>query len=270
MYDINRLDSMKQICIKIDTAHTPINQKPSGVIRKADLVKTLRNFFPVKSVDDFSAVEEALSKHFPGKEVNYKKLFAEDFSGDQGEFIEVVRDQHLREIQYYIVSLEKKITHKDFKGSNELMLMEIREAFQEVDPHISDNDLICHLNRALGRDEVNQKIVWSQTVDYNLLIKAMKKGLLKPTGNWNGNAQLVFTVRQNKTMQRKSTMRISYAHHRLSGSVVGDDLITQLHRNMSFMSTNGENATMKNNESLNKPLRKLMSRTASMMYKRNV
>ena len=72
------------------------------VVYQVDLVATLRRFFPRKSKSDQRDMMEALERDpsmRKGDRVYYSQLFAETEEGDQEDFAEAVRDQHLEEIQ---------------------------------------------------------------------------------------------------------------------------------------------------------------------------
>ena len=70
--------------------------------KQMDLVATLRAFFPRKSKTDMSDMLKALDRDpaiRKGGRVAYGHLFDEDEDGNQEDFAESVRDQHLEEIQ---------------------------------------------------------------------------------------------------------------------------------------------------------------------------
>eukprot|EP00817_Percolomonadidae_sp_ATCC50343_P004101 CAMPEP_0117430316 /NCGR_PEP_ID=MMETSP0758-20121206/9836_1 /TAXON_ID=63605 /ORGANISM="Percolomonas cosmopolitus, Strain AE-1 (ATCC 50343)" /LENGTH=225 /DNA_ID=CAMNT_0005218175 /DNA_START=118 /DNA_END=791 /DNA_ORIENTATION=+ len=66
-------------------------------------------FFPGKSSDDLIKVKCKLHRQNPEPLVDYPALFEEDRDHNQGEFVECVRDQYLKEIQEYTKELELSI-----------------------------------------------------------------------------------------------------------------------------------------------------------------
>jgi len=71
-------------------------------VRKNELSKEILksifiDFFPVKSEKETQDCFKKLEKEFTGELVPYLEIFAEDADGNQGPFIEKVREQHLND-----------------------------------------------------------------------------------------------------------------------------------------------------------------------------
>ena len=151
---VNMLFHLEKVMRRMDTTYLGYKEvhgayMQHGVISRHDLEETLRNFFPLKSTNDFNAVLNALAKDCKGSKLRYQTLFAEDTKGSQGMFIEEIRDQHLKEIQEFTLRLEKAIIKRDVFGKGKILVVDIREAIQSVDPDVEGMDLEAYLSRGL-------------------------------------------------------------------------------------------------------------------------
>jgi hypothetical protein len=90
----------------------------------------------------------------------------------------------VREIQLYIMNIEKKIMTRDSEEKNEVLLMDVREAFHELDPLISEEQLNKYVCKGMDLKE-ESAIVWTTYIDYSVFLKKLKKCLVKPTLNFN-------------------------------------------------------------------------------------
>jgi hypothetical protein len=95
--------------------------EPTGIVQLDDAVENLRAFFPDKKPKFFEKIADALAacvdvrikgEQGGGKRsspIEYEKLFATSNLGTQGDFIEEIRDQHLREVRESTLRLEVEI-----------------------------------------------------------------------------------------------------------------------------------------------------------------
>ena len=107
---------MRNFFIRIDLADAKKKQlwHPTGIIQYEDAVASLRFFFPEKAIPYWKAICEKLKENVikrggdgPLSEpIEYEKLFAVSNLGTQGDFLEEVRDQHLREVRQASITLE--------------------------------------------------------------------------------------------------------------------------------------------------------------------
>eukprot|EP00163_Fabomonas_tropica_P029092 TRINITY_DN6127_c0_g1_i2.p1 TRINITY_DN6127_c0_g1~~TRINITY_DN6127_c0_g1_i2.p1 ORF type:complete len:892 (-),score=220.77 TRINITY_DN6127_c0_g1_i2:758-3433(-) len=89
-------------------AHADIRSKrgkkgvATGTIKRAQVMQIVRKFFPAKSEKNLYAIRGGLEEDVGDvKYVDYVKLMAEDRDGNQGDFVETIREQHLEEREQY-------------------------------------------------------------------------------------------------------------------------------------------------------------------------
>ena len=73
-----------------------------------DLKENLRNFFPLKSEEDFKRLDQAAEDLLVRDDgfLNHAAMFAESALGTQNDFIEEIRDQHVRAVRNACLHLE--------------------------------------------------------------------------------------------------------------------------------------------------------------------
>ncbi len=83
----------------------------TGVLPKHDLKLHVRSAYPSKAPSMMATLLTELSKdpNAQGEFVDYNELLSEDADGDQGEFVEMLRAQALREYQSYTAELTSAI-----------------------------------------------------------------------------------------------------------------------------------------------------------------
>lgn len=84
-----------------------------------DLKANLRNFFPNKTESDFARLDQAADALVVRGDgfINHAAMFAENALGTQNDFIEEIRDQHIRAVRNACVKLESKLS-EIIKGSD--------------------------------------------------------------------------------------------------------------------------------------------------------
>ena len=112
------LHDMKNYFIKIDLASAKKKQlwHPTGFVQFDDAVASLQLFFPDKKGQYWDNIVSTLQENVvrrggadQGLPIEYEKLFAVSNLGTQGDFLEEIRDQHLREVRKATIVLEVAI-----------------------------------------------------------------------------------------------------------------------------------------------------------------
>lgn len=144
------LEDLKNFFIKIDLAASKKKQlwHPTGMVQYDDAVASLKHFFPDKSGKYWDAIVDSLKGNIKtsvkgdGMPIEYEKLFTVSNLGTQGDFLEEIRDQHLREVRKATILLEVEVA-KIVSTSNtdnaatsvagghhgEIMVMKLREMY---------------------------------------------------------------------------------------------------------------------------------------------
>lgn len=103
------LDKLKSLFVALDHHLHPKHH--TGKIPKDMIFYTLKNLFPLKSQEDLIVLGKAINSDQPNRKlVTYMKLFEENADGDQGAFMEKIRDTHLSEIEEFMLSLQDAIS----------------------------------------------------------------------------------------------------------------------------------------------------------------
>ena len=85
---------------------------PQMHVHVLDLKANLRIFFPNKTDDDFARLDQAADALVVRGDgfINHAAMFAENALGTQNDFIEEIRDQHVRAVRNACVKLESKLS----------------------------------------------------------------------------------------------------------------------------------------------------------------
>ena len=86
------------------------DKQKKGAITRLTFQRILNKFFPAKSIDDMLHLRFALIRFCQGSNVvDYEALFNEDDEGNQTQFVEMMRTQHMHEIASFVVEVEEAI-----------------------------------------------------------------------------------------------------------------------------------------------------------------
>eukprot|EP00002_Diphylleia_rotans_P032553 TRINITY_DN6849_c0_g1_i3.p1 TRINITY_DN6849_c0_g1~~TRINITY_DN6849_c0_g1_i3.p1 ORF type:complete len:761 (-),score=148.74 TRINITY_DN6849_c0_g1_i3:1053-3335(-) len=108
------IENLRATFMKVDTT---IHGKETGRIPRKELFAALNKFFILKPPDKMNSIRGSLLHEQPGLNVYYHKLFEEDRDGNQGPFIETIRDQYLQEIVEFSADIETGLEALCKKGS---------------------------------------------------------------------------------------------------------------------------------------------------------
>lgn len=175
------LDSQDKI-IKIDRGENQGIQ--TGKIDKQAFLNTLAKCVPCKTKARTEELEQALFFDCGGpvRKVNYIDVFQDDAEGNQGKFVEAMRDQYLEESIEYAQELQDALEsmHSNSRSGRGLNLNQLREAFLGVDPQKSLGEVDEYIARgcAIDVDEL-EDLDDSFQADLKTFVKKMRSGILK-------------------------------------------------------------------------------------------
>lgn len=156
---------------------------PTGSIQVPIFMRRLRKMLTTKSEQSFSKLQKALLfEAKKGRNVQYNDLFEEDEDGNQGDFCELLRAQHLEEIIAFDKKLVDSITDAANKeGVTALSISTLRDVLQQADPDKSRADINLYLAR--GANCTIQEVVEKETNEEMCMvldfIPRLRDGLLK-------------------------------------------------------------------------------------------
>ena len=155
---------------------------PSGTLQIASFMKILRKMLNTKSEHSFSKLQKALQFEAKGRMVAYNDIFEEDEDGNQGDFCELLRAQHLEEIIAYDKKLNDAILDAmNMEGTGKLLISTLREVIKHCDPDKGRADINLYLARGCNCtiQEVVEKENGEEMVEVDEFIARLRDGLLK-------------------------------------------------------------------------------------------
>jgi len=124
---------------------------PTKKIPKDVLKTVFSEFFSVKTDKDIKDCFKQLDKEYLTEEIEYDLIFAEDEEGNQGDFIECVRDQHLADREDYIESIEEALWDQDEDDTGEITVGHVKIAFTTFDADKPPEEVMEVVARVLGK-----------------------------------------------------------------------------------------------------------------------
>eukprot|EP00753_Platysulcus_tardus_P003504 PLAT12464.12.p1 GENE.PLAT12464.12~~PLAT12464.12.p1 ORF type:complete len:725 (+),score=350.68 PLAT12464.12:151-2325(+) len=197
--------SLSELCSRLESLTARRRSHEAGMIRKEDLLLSLRGFFPLKTTAQLDAIRRELSRSSRGGDVKYALLFSDDTTGPQTAFMREVRKQHLREIKDFLVALDRSLQTRDRDRSGKVMIIDLREVFMELDSHLNRSQVTEYLCRGMACEESD--IRWDAHVDMEDFLKRVKMGLVKPSRNWDPKAGPAMSADRGRRGKRKRRAR---------------------------------------------------------------
>jgi hypothetical protein len=105
-----------------------------GRLPRKVLLDAIARFYSHKNDTSLRKLSRALYVTNRSETLEYASLFEEDREGNQGPFLEQIRDQHLNEISSFMKQLETAILDKGARYDGFLRLSQIREIITVADP----------------------------------------------------------------------------------------------------------------------------------------
>ena len=159
----------------------------TGRVTKEEFFKALEKVVPCKTMERMEELQQALFFDCGGpvRKVNYIDVFQEDSEGNQGKFVEGLRDQYLDEAVEYAEELSNALLDMAAQSGATsragLNVNQMREAILKVDPKKSLGEVDDYIARAYGlahADEV-EDLKDSFRMSVEDLVKNLRSGLLK-------------------------------------------------------------------------------------------
>lgn len=149
-----------------------------GLIRRQRLHHILLKVFPAKSTDFMLKLRFALLTHLnPSNDtIRYLEIFEEDHEGNQSRFVELVREQHLREMTEYIVDFEEAI-RSAVSVDGVLTVAMIRSAAKYLDANLPTAKLDAIIACGLDTTSVSPEMD-AFHVEPEMFIQRIRKGIL--------------------------------------------------------------------------------------------
>ena len=178
---------MQDLLIKADRGSNQGLQTGRGT--KEEFFEALDKVLPCKTKDRMEELQQALFFDCGGpvRKVNYIDVFQDDNEGNQGKFVEGLRDQYLDEAVEYAQELSDALLDMAAHGGTAaragLNVNQMREAILTVDPQKSLGEVDEYIARAYGlahADEV-EDLKDSFRVPVGALVRQLRSGLLKRT-----------------------------------------------------------------------------------------
>eukprot|EP00743_Colponemidia_sp_Colp-15_P006437 GILK01006927.1.p1 GENE.GILK01006927.1~~GILK01006927.1.p1 ORF type:complete len:1058 (+),score=172.30 GILK01006927.1:141-3314(+) len=213
------LEAFKALMIKLDLGD---EGKKTNLIKKAVFVKALRLFFPIKRDEDYNALKQAVYNDqpvdSPAGSYDYQEFFLETRDGNQTEFIELMRMQHVLEIQKFIHDLQANLTTKQTGPSGLISAEAIKATFREMDPEISKRQLSVYLARGFGIkiDDLSDTSTIAEIPDSkdvrveDFMSRIKTHGIIKRSSNWNPNVTVKDVIATLTTAKHKRAGMVKF------------------------------------------------------------
>eukprot|EP01062_Namystynia_karyoxenos_P070957 TRINITY_DN66371_c0_g1_i1.p1 TRINITY_DN66371_c0_g1~~TRINITY_DN66371_c0_g1_i1.p1 ORF type:complete len:950 (+),score=244.47 TRINITY_DN66371_c0_g1_i1:304-2850(+) len=129
----DQMDLIQNIRVMLEAADEAAHGARTGQLTHTLVKGVLPKAIPELTPWRFQALSDALKQDYPGSAVPYAQLFVSDKDGNQGQFAEELRDQHLHMAQAYVADVcGEAALHCDEDG--EISWDDIRAAWLRIDP----------------------------------------------------------------------------------------------------------------------------------------
>ena len=176
--------SIQEQCIREDRK----DGEQSGRLRKVQILDIVRKLCPTKEQSSFREIEQALFFDTQVNSVDYIKLFQEDEEGDQGKFVECLRDQFLDECFAFREDIRSsldvlRMTATD--AGKPVSVSDIRRAFIVMAPEKTPEEISEYISRGCaGKNTVDidpeamNTAMDADEVDVDNFFERLQAGLL--------------------------------------------------------------------------------------------
>lgn len=175
------LRHFQEALIKVDR-HEHEGQQ-LGKVSRSRFIETLKECCPCKTAPRLEVLERALVHDCggPGRVVSYIELFEDDSDGNQGHFVEAIRDQYLEEALEYSEALREAILYAaEGAAEGQLNANAYREAILRVDPKKPLGEVDDYVARGFDiTPEEVEDLKESDRINANDFVKSLISGLLK-------------------------------------------------------------------------------------------
>lgn len=172
------LDGLKLELERVDAEYHKGRLK--GRLPRKMMLDVLARYFHTKREIDLRKMNRAFFVNDRSEMVAYNSLFEEDREGNQGPFVELIRDQHLAEIREFTSQLHQKLVDKAARYDGALRPPQIREIILVLDPTKPPKEVDAYLRE--GFDKPVAEIGDEDTIDPEIFFTQLSRRLLKRTG----------------------------------------------------------------------------------------
>ena len=196
--------SQMRLIYKIQEAFIKEDRKDgdqTGKLRKTQILEIIKRICPYKHKRKYKEIEQALFFDTQLHNVDYIKLFQEDEEGDQGKFVECIRDQHLEECTTFVEDIEEAMSVLKSSARNAgkgVSVYEIRQTLTAIAPKKTQKNIDNYIKRGLGGVDSKTEnkgididptamdstgmigFKATENVDLDLFLERLKTGLLHP------------------------------------------------------------------------------------------
>ena len=120
----------------------------SGRLRKTQIIAIVRKLCPTKSAESFKEIEQALFFDTQLSSVDYLKLFQEDEEGDQGKFVECLRDQYLDECFLFREQIQSALDILQMNAADvgkAVTFSDVRRALKTIAPEKTPEEISTYI-----------------------------------------------------------------------------------------------------------------------------
>jgi len=167
---------LKALCAELEAA----DKKRTGTLPRAEIEGIVSKLCPAKNEQNMKKLMNALDLNDPEQRVRYDLLFKEDRDGNQGPFLEELRDQHLAEIDRF---------HRDIKDAlkaaanqfGQVTVQQIERALNDLDRKKPKSELNKYLCAGFGVS-MRASLADDLLISVDTFCKKLSAILVKRTG----------------------------------------------------------------------------------------
>eukprot|EP01083_Nonionella_stella_P188505 694988_1 len=161
------------------------NNKISKTLSKLQIEGVIRKLCPAKNEQNMKKLLNALDLNDPRNTVRYELLFREDRDGNQGPFLEELRDQHLSEIQDYFAEI-KSTLNLVMNQYQQVTVQQIEDLFKTIDPLKPQSEINTYLCTGFGVSMVSS-LAKDLLISTDTFCKKLSAILIKRSGLETGS-----------------------------------------------------------------------------------
>ena len=196
----DQLNMLTQLQAEFNELDIKINKKQKYRLSRKVILDYLRTFFDTKSDENMKLINIALYKTDQHNDIHYLNLFSETREGDQTQWLECIREQHINEVFDYthlfydklrqyipvVPNIDVPAGHSNIRSTpaTQLTIGTIRQIFNEIDPDKNDEEISSIVVAGLRLPRNDTVILDDNTVihDIELFITNCSNILIKRSG----------------------------------------------------------------------------------------
>merc|ERR1712130_52742 len=171
---------VNRLLIEFEALDKKQPKHPNDTLSKSDIGALIKKLCPAKSEKNHKILMNALDLNDPHKDVRYKLLFKEDRDGNQGPFLEELRDEHLSEIQDFLMEIKENLKLK-MNEYKQVTVQQIKDIFHLIDPQKPQNEIDKYLCVGFGVSMIDS-LAKDLLISTDTYYKKLSTILVKRTG----------------------------------------------------------------------------------------